>query len=87
MEWCEFDLGLRTAVSSSYLVYHTYSGKIDTMIHTMQKYTKMHIYNVYVSAHTQPTHAVHDAPSCPQVCMYAIINLMQIVHYAICKST
>ena len=35
VDWCRFDLGLRTAVSCTYLVYYTCSGKIDTMVNTM----------------------------------------------------
>ena len=27
VDWCRFDLELRTAVSWAYLVYYTYSGK------------------------------------------------------------
>ena len=78
VEWCGFDLELRTAVSFAYLIYHTYSGKIDTMIHTL-----------FVYLHTEPTHAytVHEAPLCPHVCMSAVIELMQIVQYEICHST
>ena len=42
VEWCEFDLGLTTAVSCAYLIYHTYSGKIDTMINSLFMYLHTH---------------------------------------------
>ena len=45
VDWCRFDLGLRTAVSCAYLVYYTCSGKIESMIK----------HNVYVCTHTQPS--------------------------------
>ena len=78
VDCCDSDLGLTTAVSCSF---------ISCISHIFRQDRYSDTYNVYVSTHTQPTHAVHEAPLCPQVCMYAVIKFVQIAHYERCHFT